>query len=250
MLTEPSEAGGLRGPASEPGTSQGISGIATPGPLQINISPTLWLCNNGPMAPAPLYITATVQLGDDQAVDLNLGGQLADRIGDAVSQYFQRQHLPWRTTGADVGHNLEAGWLEFKLSLDPTSDDHDASELLTICSRIVRNVLDHEGMLVIGWGHLEVTTAEALAARYHQLQPVTTAEFARLCGVTPARIRQFESDRAKAAAAGEEDRRRFPTPFRPGAKALTWSRIEAESFSQTARIPGRPASVTAEVGKG
>lgn len=99
-------------------------------------------------------------------------------------------------------------------------------------------VLDQHGHHVHGWDVIDLRTeAEARRQLDSAAVPpmVSAAELSELCGVTPARIYELESERKKAESRGE--RHAFPAPVVPG----YWLKTMAETYAATRKRKPGPA---------
>lgn len=125
--------------------------------------------------------------------------------------------------------------------------DADPSLSLTNLINSLTGLLRETGATITGWDAVEVLSAavaEQRLARRALPPTVTATEFAALAAVTPSRIRQLASQRARGA------RDDFPHPLLDG----HWLRSEAEHWATTRRTspgpaPGSPAARTPRAGE-
>lgn len=114
--------------------------------------------------------------------------------------------------------------------------DHDGIPALDELQDRTVAALGDAGFTVQQWEAAEALTLEETDRRLAAASAppmVTATEFAELCGVTPKRIYELETERRKAAESGQPHP--FPTPPVKGA----WLRAAAERYAATRkRTPG------------
>ncbi|UUV34369.1 hypothetical protein NQK81_13240 [Amycolatopsis roodepoortensis] len=126
---------------------------------------------------------------------------------------------------------------ELRLAVRVTTEHDGIPALDELQARLV-DALAAAGFTVTRWEAGEALTVEETERRLAAASTprlVSAAEFADLCGVSPKRIYELETERRTAAEAGKPHP--FPTPMARG----VWLRAAAEQYARTRNTKaGRP----------